>query len=160
MNNYVCPVCEGSLERIDVPRHRLYRCINKNCEEIVQINGDETLSPMGSFLSRNALGDDRVRGVISSPRVSTVSSLIDVFENTTRFLQMDLAGAGGALRTLLTQIENRIDYGISKFAGLDMASDDAAEGLRALREAREMVSTLPKSHRGVTDADEQGLSSE
>ena len=146
-----CPVCEGDVERIDVPRHRLFVCTNNNCEEIIQLNSDNSVSPMGSILAKNELGDDRVRGAISGTHVTNAASFIDVFENSTRFLQMDLATASGQLRKILVQVENRIDFGISTFTGLDMASEEAAEGLEALREAREMISVLPVSKLGVRE---------
>ena len=62
---------------------------------------------------------------------------------------MDLAAASGSLRTVLAQIENRLDFAIAKLSALDLVDDDASEGLRMLREARDLASTLPKRKRGV-----------
>ena len=143
-----CPVCDAGLTRLDVPRYALYSCTG--CGELGQLT-DDTIAPLGNLLERHALGDDRVRAAVSTPHVSTVASFIEIFENSTRFWQMDQAAASGGLRTILAQIENRVDYAISAFTGLDMASDVAALGLRMLREARELVSTLPIRTRGVQE---------
>ena len=147
----ICPVCEGDLDPVMIPKHDIHVCGNPNCEELVQRNKDGTLSPLGSVLERGALGDDRVRGVISAPHVSTVQSFVEIYDNATRSLQLDLATASGGLRTLLAQIENRLDFCLQRFTGLDMVDEEAEEGLRALREARELVSTQPRSQRGVSD---------
>jgi hypothetical protein len=46
-------------------------------------------------------------------------------------------------------MENRCDSAVSCFTGMDLVSDEAAQGLRALRELRELISTLPPAGRGV-----------
>ena len=50
---------------------------------------------------------------------------------------------------MLAQIENRIDYSLARLTGLDLASDQVAEALAALREARDLVSTMPSRNRGI-----------
>jgi len=146
---YSCPICDEPLIKSDLPRHNVYWC--GGCKEIIQVI-DDVAHPIGLLLERNRLGDDRVRAAISKPHVSTVVSFIEVFENTTRFFSMDLANASGALRTVLAQIENRVDFAIAELTGWDLASDVATRALRALREARELVSTLPSRSRGIGDA--------
>ena len=143
-----CPVCDSAVRRADIPKHDIYIC--NGCSEVLQVVAGE-LSMLGNLLERNALGDDRIHAAISKPHVADVASFVEIFENSTRMWQMDLAAASGGLRTILAQIENRIDFAITKFTGLDMASDEAADGLRMLREARELVSTLPSRNRGVQE---------
>lgn len=145
-----CPVCDGKMKKSDLPTYDIYTCVE--CNEIGQLI-DGVISPIGSLLERHSLGDDRVKAAISQPRVNTSHSFIEVFENTTRFLHMDLAAAAGELRRILHMAENRIDSAIASFTGLDLASDEAAEGLDALREARELMSTRPAATRGVKGID-------
>ena len=144
-----CPVCDGELQKVDIPKHRIYSCTA--CHELCQVAG-ESMVPLGDLLSKAALGDDRIQSAISKPHVSDISSFIEIFENSIRMQQMEMAAASGGLRTILAQIENRIDFALGTFTGLDLASDDAANGLRMLREARELVSTLPSRNRGVQEA--------
>ena len=141
-----CPVCDGPMKLSDLPRHPIYVC--EDCGEVGQMSNG-TMQPIGLLLQRHSLGDDRVMMATSQPHITTVRNFIDIFDNTTRFLQMDLATASGGLRTVLHMLENRIDSALQCFTGLDMASDEAAKGLSALREARELVSTLPRQTRGV-----------
>jgi hypothetical protein len=147
----VCPVCDGEMRKADIPKYNIYSCVA--CHELGQLV-DGTVAPLGNLLERHALGDDRIRAAVSQPHVSTVASFIEIFENSTRSWQMDLAAASGGLRTILAQIENRVDFAIAKFTGLDMASDEAAKALNMLREARELVSTLPSRSRGVQEVDD------
>jgi hypothetical protein len=148
-----CPVCDSDMRKADLPKkYNIYSCVS--CHELGQMV-DGTIAPLGNLLERNSLGDDRVHAAISKPHVSDVASFIEIFENSTRMWQMDLAAASGGLRTVLAQIENRVDFAIAKFTGLDLASDEAAEGLRMLREARELVSTLPSRSRGVQETDDE-----
>lgn len=142
-----CPVCDSEMRRIEIPKYRVVTCVQ--CEEIGQVLPDGTVKLISSLLEHSELGDDRVQAAISKPHVSDMQSFAEVFENSTRMWQMDLAAACGGLRTVLSQIENRIDFAISKFTGMDMASDEAADGLRMLREARELVSPLPRKNRGI-----------
>jgi hypothetical protein len=144
-----CPVCDAEVRRADIPKLALYVCTG--CDELLQMV-DHELTMIGNLLERNALGDDRVHAAMSKPHVTDLSAFVEIFENSTRMWQMDLAAASGGLRTILAQIENRVDFAITKFTGLDMASDEAADGLRMLREARELVSTLPSRNRGVQES--------
>jgi len=149
-----CLVCDSEMRRTDIPKYHIVACLQ--CDELAQVLSDGSVKPISDLLQHSELGDDRVQAAISRPHISNMASFAEVFENSTRMWQMDLAAAGGGLRTVLAQIENRIDFAISKFTGLDMASDEAAEGLRMLREARELVSPLPKQHHGIRKAgDEQ-----
>lgn len=147
-----CPVCSGCLERVPVLGYKLHRC--QDCGELVQElgprpDGGYSLSPIGQLLKRNELGDDRVRAALSVPHVSTVKSFIDIIENQSRMYELDAAAAKGGLRTVLAQIENRVDFAIARLTGLDFASDQVAEALTSLREARELVSTSPARNRGI-----------
>jgi len=145
-----CPICDSGVRRADIPKHEIFVCMG--CEEVLQEVAGE-LTMMGKLLERHALGDDRVHAAMSKPHVTDLHSFVEIFENSTRMWQMDLAAASGGLRTILAQIENRVDFAITKFTGLDMASDEAADGLRMLREARELVSTLPSRNRGVQESE-------
>jgi hypothetical protein len=147
MQAKVCPVCDGGLKRSDIPKLQIYFC--QFCSEVVHILGDGTPVPLGDLLARNELGDDRVRAAISRPHVSTVTSFVDHFDSLARLFRMELDSASGALHMVMTQIQNRLDFAISVFAGLDMVWDRASEGLEALRAARELVSTLPPSSRSI-----------
>lgn len=149
MTNVIdCPVCDGDLVKSDIPREDIYYC--KSCKELLQIV-DGNVSMLSGMLQRNAMGDDRVHAAMSQPHIASIVSFMETFENATRMWQMDLAAASGGLRTILAQIENRIDFAINTFAGLAMASDEAGEGLSMLREARELVSTLPSRNRGIQE---------
>jgi hypothetical protein len=144
-----CPVCDCEMRRVDIPKYHMVTC--GQCEEVGQVLPDGTVKLIATLLEHSELGDDRVQAAISKPHVASMASFTDIFENSTRMWQMDLASACGGLRTVLAQIENRIDFAISKFTGLDLASDDAGEGLRMLREARELVSPLAPRHRGIRE---------
>ena len=147
-----CPICDSEMAKVDIPKYKIYSCVS--CHELGQVV-DGAVSPLGSLLERNALGDDRVHAAISKPHVSDVASFSEIFENSMRMWQMDLAAASGGLRTILAQIENRVDFALSEFTGLDLVSDEAAKALRMLREARELVSTLPGRSRGVQEANSE-----
>jgi len=142
-----CPVCDGEMHRTDIPKYNIVVCTE--CHEVGQVVTDGTIAPITALLDRAELGDDRVSAAISKPHVRSVASFIEIFENATRMWQMDMATAAGGLRTILAQVENRLDYALSVFSGLDLVSDGAADGLRMLREARELVSTLPSRQRGI-----------
>lgn len=151
MTSSTCPVCDGQMLKSDIPKYNIFVC--EDCKEIGQLV-DGAVLPIGSLLERHGLGDDRVKAAISRPHVSSVASFVDIFENTTRFLQMDLAHASGGLRTVLHMAENRLDSAIQCFTGLDLVNDDAAKGLKALREARELISTSSPATRGVKKEEE------
>lgn len=145
-----CPVCDNEMNLVDLPKRTIYAC--DSCGELGQVVGGQ-IQPIGDLLARHELGDDKVMMATSLPHITTVKNFIDIYDNTTRFLQMDLATAAGGLRTVLHMLENRIDSALQCFTGLDMASDDALKGLTALREARELVSTMPQQTRGVRTDD-------
>lgn len=142
-----CPVCDSTMSPTDLPRFKVHVC--RTCNQIVQEAADGTIVPIQSLLERNALGDDQVRAAITQPHVVTVKSFLDVLEQAERARGFIMAQATGGLRQVLAQIENRIDSALAAFTGLDLASDRAGDGLNALREARELVSTLPARTRGV-----------
>lgn len=154
-----CPVCSGVLERVPVLGYKLLRCVN--CGELVQElgarpDGGSVLSPIGQLLKRNELGDDRVRAALSVPHVSSVKSFIEIYEGLTRMFQLDLASSQGGLRTVLAQMENRLDFAISQLAGLDLVSDQIAVALSSLREVRDLVSTMPSRNRGIPQRNTDG----
>ncbi len=142
-----CPVCDGDMHRLDIPDRKLYRC--HTCGEIGQLVVGDVLSPIGQFLKRNEMGDDRARAAISTPHVNTAKSFLDVFESKHSMSELVLAEARGELRTVLTQIVNRLDQALSTLSGLDLASDAVGEALAAIREARELASPLPGRNRGI-----------
>lgn len=142
-----CPVCDGATTRVEVPRQHIRVC--GDCNQIVQVLPDGTLSPLSNMLERNALGDDRVRAAITVPHVTTVRSFMEIFEQAARTFNLTMAQAVGELRPVLSQIENRIDAALSVFSGFDLVDDRAGEGLAALREARELVSIGVARTRGV-----------
>jgi hypothetical protein len=146
-----CPVCEISELRIlDLPRDSgvvLSRC--DKCTVLVQQlpNGQPLL--LGDFLERVAAGDDRARAAISSPTATTVHGFLQVLEAFDRIFFFERTALQGSLRTLLAQLENRLDIALTRFAKLEFIDDDAVQGMKSLREARELVSTIPAKHRGV-----------
>lgn len=151
---YHCPACNSQeMKRLDIPKHNISVCLS--CDEVSQIV-DEMCVPISNLLSLNAFQDDRIRAAVSRPHVSTVASFLEIYENSIRMWQMELATAAGGLRTVLAQIENRIDFALGTFSGLDLVSDDAGRGLQMLREARELVSTLPSRSRGMKEDSDDG----
>lgn len=143
-----CPTCDGDMGMADIPKYNIYSC--RSCGEVGQLI-DGKISPLGSLLERNMLGDDEVHTAISKPHVNHVASFIEVFENATRMWQMDLAAASGGLRTILAQVENRVDFALAKISGLGLISDEAAQVERALREVRDLTSLLPSRSSGIQE---------
>lgn len=144
----VCPVCDHELvNQLGVPRFDMFHCTS--CDNLIQRTKDGSFVPINSLLERNEFGDDRVRSATSSPHVTTAKSFLEIHDSTVRIFELTMSEARGGLRTVLAQLENRIDFAISKFTGLDMVSEGASEGLAALREAREMCSTSPSRKRGI-----------
>lgn len=150
-NPMLCPVCESEMRRVDIPRFQVGVCVS--CATTGQLLPDGTVRPIDNLLQASALDDDRLRAAVSKPQVASVPNFIELVERSSTVVQMEIAELTGSLRMLLAQVENRIDSCLSVFAGLDLASDQAADGLRALREAREMVSTLPRKSRGLRSDD-------
>jgi hypothetical protein len=146
--SHSCPICDGDLRPADVPRDDIYFC--PVCSEIVQRLPNDTFVPMGDFFNKNALGDDRTRAAVSRPRITTVKSFIDSYESTMGRTHFDLAALAGTLRTLLAMLENRLDIVTSITAGLALGGDPEATKLHdAACTARELVSTLPPTQRGI-----------
>jgi hypothetical protein len=137
-----CPVCDAEMHRVDLPKHNIYVC--KTCEELVQVLPDGVL-PLGSLLERSALGDDRVRAAISRPTVENVASFLDVLDNAVRGWKMELLSSTVELRSVVAQMENRLEFAIQSVSGLDLAIPQMEEVLAALREVRAMLA----SRRGV-----------
>ena len=140
-----CPVCDAEMHRVDLPKHNIYVC--KTCEELVQVLPDGVL-PLGSLLERSALGDDRVRAAISRPAVENVASFLDVLDNAVRGWKMELMSSTVELRSVVAQMENRLEFAIQAVSGLDLAIPQMEEVLAALREVRAMLA----SRRGAQDA--------
>jgi hypothetical protein len=157
-----CPVCTCPLERVPVLGYNLHKC--RACGELVQElgpkpGGGTMLAPIGQLLHRHELGDDRVRAAMSETHVSSIKSFLDIYENLTRMVDLEMAAAKGGLRSVLAQIENRVDHALSRLTGLDFASDQVAEALEALRVVRDLVSTLPSRNRGIPQrSDDAGAS--
>jgi len=150
-----CPVCQtNELRILDLPRADgvvLSRC--DQCQELVQqLPGGQPLL-LGSFLGRVAMGDDRARAAVSTPTATTVHGFLQLLEASDRMLFFERAALQGSLRTLLAQIENRLESALNRFGKFEFIDDDAVEGMRFLREARELVSTMPAKHRGIRPED-------
>ena len=143
----LCPVCDAPLRKSDLPKHSIYDC--KPCSEIFQLLKDGTIVPLGDFLVRSEFGDDRVKAAISKPHVANLRSFTEVYSNVQHRLTMEMSEANGSARVILARAENRLDYVIKELLGLDMVSDEGGRILEALREARELISTTPKGHRGI-----------
>lgn len=144
-----CPVCDSPTNRVDVPRQHLRVCSLSSCGQIIQVLPDGSNSPISSMLEMNELGDDRIRSAITPPHVTTIRSFLEVYEQAERARALAVAQAVGGLRVVLAQLENRIDSALSAFTGYDLVDDRAGEGLDALREARELASTLSSRARGL-----------
>lgn len=144
-----CPVCDSEMHRSDIPKHDIYVCTE--CEEVAQVHGDGTIIMLSDLLTRSELGDDRVRAAISKPHIVNLRSFTDVFGNIQHRLMMEFSEAMGAVRPVLAQAENRLDFAISNLAGLDIVSDEVGDILCALREARELVSTVEAKNKGIKE---------
>ena len=145
-----CPSCEtDEIRPVEVARAglTLFQCWQ--CGELVQQLQSGTLLPLGRALDAAALGDDRVRMAISKSAPATLSSFMEMYELMLLNLSRDLHESGGSLRTLLVQILNRMDAGIGKLAAMAMIDDNVVDALVALREARDLISTMPRRARGV-----------
>lgn len=152
MTNPQCPVCDGETSKVDIPDRNIYTC--KTCKELVQVVADGSLIPIGEVLDRNAMGDDRVRAVISTPRARTVASFLDVLQGSVRYRRYEEDANLGALRTMLAQVENRIDSAISGLTGFALVHEEVADAIAGLTEARELVSTSTPQQRGVREPGE------
>lgn len=152
-----CPVCDAEMSKVDLPKHNIYVC--KTCEELVQVLADGTPLPMSTMLDRVALGDDRIRAAISQPRISTVKSFIDVFDNAVRSWRMELGANMLELRSVLVRVENRLDFAMKRLSGVDLALPEMADVLESIREVRDLMSTLPASSRGIAKENVDDLSS-
>lgn len=153
--NVKCPVCDGDMNKVDVP-HDIYHC--GICKELVQVLPDGALSPMTTMIERSALGDDRVRAAISQPKISTVKSFVDVFDNAIRSWKMELGASVLELRSVLAQAENRLDFAMKALSGMDLALPEIGGVLASIGEARDLLSTLPASSRGLLKENEDDLS--
>jgi len=151
-----CPVCEAAMDKVNLPKQQLYSC--KVCEELVQVLDDGSLFKMDKLLEMSARGDDRVHAAISRPTISTAKSFVDVLEAAIRSWRMDLGVATAELRAVLAQVENRLDFAMVSLAGMDLAMPELSEALDSIRQARELVSTLPANHRGLPKEGEDDLS--
>lgn len=147
MTDIKCPVCDSPVKRADIPNLEIYNC--PECKEVVQVGQGGSVLLIRELLQKGAMGDDRVRAATSAPHVVSVKSFVDLLDNNWRMLELGMAEAKGGLRTILAQLNNRLDLAISRFTGLDMVSEGAAQGLQALREAKELVSTGSSRNRGV-----------
>lgn len=145
--NEICPTCDNTLSRVDIPKHELLTCTA--CGSLFQQDGSFGLFQLDTVLARSKMGDDRARSAVSSPHVSSVKSFLEVFDVAYRGLELGLAEAKGGLRTVLAQAENRLDYALGQLSGLGLASDVVSEAVLAITEARELISPLPGKNRGL-----------
>lgn len=143
----ICPACDGTLRRVDVPNHNLYTC--EKCSELWQLNKSGDPVRLNELLVRTEMGDDRARAAVSTPHVTSVKSFLEVFDGAHRSLELNLAEARGGLRTVLAQAENRLDFALGELTGLAMASDQLAGVVAAIAEVREMLSPLRGQFRGI-----------
>jgi hypothetical protein len=142
-----CPVCDSPMSRINLPKHKVHVC--GTCSELAQTLTDGTVLPMSMVLDRIALRDDRILAAISTPRISTVRSFLDTFENATQAWRSDIGTAIVSLRSVLAQIENRLDFALHGLSGVDLAIPELTEILESIRDARDLASTLPAGKRGI-----------
>jgi len=145
-----CPSCEtDDLRPVELSRQSLHLFQCDQCGELVQQLQSGVLLPLGRALDAAALGDDRVKMAISKSAPATLSSFMEMYELMMLNLSRDLHESSGSLRTLLAQILNRMDHGIGKLAAMAMIDDNVVDALTSLREARDLISTLPRRARGV-----------
>ena len=152
-----CPVCDAEMTKVDLPKHNIYVC--KTCEELVQVLPDGTPFPMSTMLDRVALGDDRIRAAISHPKISTVKSFVDTLDQSLRVWKMEMGANVIELFRVLTQAENRLDFAMKALSGMDLALPEMDGVLASIREARDLLSTLPAASRGLAQEDGDDLSS-
>ena len=146
----LCPTCEAMMAELPLAKMRgLIMGLCPHCGELAQETNEGQVVPVSNMLTANALGDDRIRAAVSKPHPSTLQSFLETYENMNRTVSLEQAAATGSLRTLLAQIQNRLDFAVSRLAHLEFVDDEQAAALRALREARDLVSTLPSRSRGV-----------
>jgi hypothetical protein len=155
--NVMCPVCDAVMRKADIPKQDIYTC--KTCDEIVQVLVDGNVLPLKTLLERSAIGDDRIRAAISQPKIATVKSFIDVFDNAVRSWKMELGANVLELRSVLAQAENRLDHAMEALSGMDLAIPEMSGALESIREARDLLSTLPAASRGLLKENEDDVSS-
>jgi len=145
----LCPTCEAMMAELPLARMRgLIMGLCPNCGEVAQ-EVDGAVIPVSDMLTANALGDDRIRAAVSKPKPSTLSSFLETVEKMNQSVAYEQSSMTFHLRSLLAQIQNRLDFGLAKLTHLEFIDDEQATALRALREARDLVSTLPSRNRGV-----------
>lgn len=157
IKNVKCPVCDAGMNKADIPKQDIYTC--KTCEEIVQVLADGNLLPLKTMLERSAIGDDRVRTAISPAKIATVKSFIDSLDNAVRSWKMELGANVLELRSILAKAENRLDFAMKALSGMDLAIPEMDGILASIREARDLLSTLPAASRGLPKEDEDDLAS-
>lgn len=155
--NVKCLVCDAEMRRVDLPKHNIYSC--SACEELVQVLADGSLLPMNTMLDRTALGDDRIRAAISQPKIATVKSFIEVMDRSLMAWKMEVGANVIELFSVLAQAENRLDFAMGALSGMDLAIPGMSGVLSTLREARDLLSTLPAASRGLPKEHEDDLSS-
>lgn len=146
-----CPACKEPMVKSDLgSRHALFLYNCPACGEVAQwATHDGKLLPLTQPLRRLDYGEDRMYAAVSETHVTTLRNFLEEAARFNHAFTIDLGAQEGRLRALLAQIENRLDNGISILSELGFISDRAEEGLRYVREAREMVSPTPARQRGV-----------
>lgn len=150
-----CPGCETDLRILDIPKEAgiAVSAVCDTCNEFVQYpHGRGQAIMLGKFFRRLSMGDERAKSAVSTPTPTTLHSFLEVLESFDRTYHYEQMAMHGSLRTLLAQIENRLDIAMRRFVKLEFVDDDVVQGMKALREARELVSTMPSRNRGVPDS--------
>lgn len=142
-----CPVCDGLMNKVDIPKRSVYSCVD--CKELVQVAHDGSIIPIGGILDLVDVGDDRIRGAISTTRERTVLSILDVMQGGIRARRFEEDASMGAISDILVQVENRMDFAISKLSGPALIMPEVGEAVTALTEVRQRISTRPPQTRGV-----------
>ena len=148
-----CPICDvKEMRNLDLPKEGAVQlAVCDDCKEYAQVLPNGRIMLLGRFFQRVAAGDERAMAAVSTPTPTTLHSMIEIEDAFERTYSFERAALAGSRRTLLAQMENRLDVAIQRFSMLGFVDDDAIQGLKALREARELVSTMPSRNRGVPD---------
>lgn len=144
-----CPTCSQQMVPLDVPKLSLALC--KMCNTMAQELKNGQVIPVNAALEALALGDDRMLGAVSKPRMTTLRSAVEVFATHASGARFALAEIETELRELCAKVEHRLDFSIQKLAVQSMVSDEIDEAVKMLREARDLISVLPPRARGIKE---------
>ena len=96
-------------------------------------------------------GEEPVYRALNDAKVASVRSLLDLFDQGVHEVHLTLGMLQSSLRATMIQIENRLENALSDLGEFAFVSDKARQGLDQLREAQELVSSLSRRHRGMTE---------